>query len=46
MGKTLYQKLFDSHIVCEEPGELPILYVDRHLVHEVDRKSTRLNSSH
>ena len=35
MGKTLYQKLFDSHIVCEEPGELPILYVDRHLVHEV-----------
>ena len=35
MGKTLYQKLFDSHVVCEEPGELPILYVDRHLVHEV-----------
>ncbi len=35
MGKTLYQKLYDSHIVLEAPGELPILYIDRHLMHEV-----------
>ncbi|XBC40721.1 MAG: 3-isopropylmalate dehydratase large subunit [Buchnera aphidicola (Nurudea yanoniella)] len=35
MKKTLYQKLFDSHIVCEKEGQSPILYVDLHLVHEV-----------
>ena len=35
MGKTLYQKLYDSHLVLETPGELPILYIDRHLMHEV-----------
>ncbi|QQF77420.1 3-isopropylmalate dehydratase large subunit [Histophilus somni] len=35
MKKTLYQKLFDSHIVHEAPGEVPILYINRHLIHEV-----------
>lgn len=35
MGKTLYQKLYDSHIVLEADGELPIIYIDRHLMHEV-----------
>lgn len=35
MGKTLYQKVFDSHIVYQAEGELPTLYIDRHLVHEV-----------
>ncbi|MGN1356330.1 MAG: 3-isopropylmalate dehydratase large subunit [Succinivibrionaceae bacterium] len=35
MGKTLYQKLYDSHVVLEAPGELPIIYIDRHLMHEV-----------
>ena len=35
MGKTLYQKVYDSHIVFEQEGELPTLYIDRQLVHEV-----------
>lgn len=35
MGKTLYQKLYDAHIVHQTPGETPLLYIDRHLVHEV-----------
>lgn len=35
MGKTLYEKVYDAHVVFEKPGELPLLYVDRHLVHEV-----------
>lgn len=35
MGKTLYQKVYDSHIVYQAEGELPTLYIDRHLVHEV-----------
>jgi 3-isopropylmalate/(R)-2-methylmalate dehydratase large subunit len=34
MAKTLYQKLFDSHVVHEENGTA-LLYIDRHLVHEV-----------
>ena len=33
--KTLYQKLFDAHTVsCAENGER-LLYIDRHIVHEV-----------
>jgi 3-isopropylmalate/(R)-2-methylmalate dehydratase large subunit len=32
---TLYDKLFDSHIVREEADGTVLLYVDRHLVHEV-----------
>ncbi|NQU65877.1 MAG: 3-isopropylmalate dehydratase large subunit [SAR324 cluster bacterium] len=35
MGKTLYEKIWDSHLVVSKPGTVPILYVDRHLVHEV-----------
>jgi 3-isopropylmalate/(R)-2-methylmalate dehydratase large subunit len=35
MGKTLYQKVFESHVVHEAAGETPIIYIDRHLVHEV-----------
>lgn len=33
--KTLYEKLFDAHVVYEAPRETPLLYIDRHLVHEV-----------
>ncbi|MEB8433959.1 3-isopropylmalate dehydratase large subunit [Cocleimonas sp. KMM 6892] len=33
-GKTLYDKIFDSHVVREEDGT-SLLYIDRHLVHEV-----------
>jgi 3-isopropylmalate/(R)-2-methylmalate dehydratase large subunit len=33
--KTLYDKIWDSHLVHEAPGEASVLYVDRHLVHEV-----------
>src|SRR2546422_3808301 len=76
MSKTMFEKIWDAHVVHEAPGESTILYIDRHLVHEVtspqafagllstgrtvrrpdatiavldhniDRKSTRLNSSH
>ncbi len=35
MKKTLYEKLFDSHVVYEAQGETPILYINRHLIHEV-----------
>ena len=34
-GKTLYDKLFDAHTVAVEPDGTTVLYIDRHLVHEV-----------
>ncbi|KAN0063549.1 3-isopropylmalate dehydratase [Thecaphora frezii] len=33
--RTLYQKIFDSHLVHEEADGTCLLYIDRHLVHEV-----------
>ncbi len=35
MKKTLYQKIWDSHLVREKEGENSLLYIDLHLVHEV-----------
>ncbi|MFP7300478.1 3-isopropylmalate dehydratase large subunit [Neobacillus niacini] len=35
MGKTLYEKLWDCHVVHEEEGQPAILYIDLHLIHEV-----------
>ena len=35
MGKTLYEKVYDAHVVFQKEGELPTIYIDRHLVHEV-----------
>jgi 3-isopropylmalate/(R)-2-methylmalate dehydratase large subunit len=35
MFKTLYDKLWESHVVHEEDGGTAILYIDRHLLHEV-----------
>ncbi|MEO8486670.1 MAG: 3-isopropylmalate dehydratase large subunit [Betaproteobacteria bacterium] len=35
MRRTLYDKLFDSHVVRAEPDGTALLYIDRHLVHEV-----------
>lgn len=34
-SKTLYDKLFDSHIVSQEDDGTVLLYIDRHLTHEV-----------
>ncbi|MGC2322364.1 MAG: 3-isopropylmalate dehydratase large subunit [Terriglobales bacterium] len=33
--RTLFEKIWQEHIVCEPPGQPPLLYVDLHLVHEV-----------
>ena len=34
-AKTLYDKIWDAHLVHEAKGEASVLYIDRHLVHEV-----------
>ncbi|MGQ0578750.1 MAG: 3-isopropylmalate dehydratase large subunit [Betaproteobacteria bacterium] len=33
--QTLYDKLWASHLVRQEPGGTALIYIDRHLVHEV-----------
>ncbi|MBK8814349.1 MAG: 3-isopropylmalate dehydratase large subunit [Methylococcaceae bacterium] len=35
MKKTMYEKIWDSHLVVEVDGQAPLIYVDRHLMHEV-----------
>ena len=35
MAKTLYDKLWDAHVVQSEPDGTALIYIDRHLVHEV-----------
>ena len=35
MGRTLYDKIWDEHVVHTEPDGTAVLYIDRHLVHEV-----------
>jgi 3-isopropylmalate/(R)-2-methylmalate dehydratase large subunit len=34
-GRTLYDKLWDEHVIHQEEDGTAILYIDRHLVHEV-----------
>jgi 3-isopropylmalate/(R)-2-methylmalate dehydratase large subunit len=33
--KTLYDKIWDAHIVTDEPGKPSLIYIDLHLIHEV-----------
>ena len=35
MPKTLFDKIWDSHVVTEQPDSPAVLYIDLHLVHEV-----------
>jgi 3-isopropylmalate/(R)-2-methylmalate dehydratase large subunit len=35
MASTLFEKIWDVHVVEERPGEPALLYIDLHLVHEV-----------
>ena len=49
MAKTLFEKIWDSHVVRHEPGSPAIIYIDCHLVHEVTSpqafEGLRLNGS-
>ncbi len=35
MGRTLYDKIWDEHVIHSEEDGTSVLYIDRHLVHEV-----------
>ena len=34
-GKTLYDKLWEDHVVRQDEDGTALIYIDRHLVHEV-----------
>jgi 3-isopropylmalate/(R)-2-methylmalate dehydratase large subunit len=34
-SRTLFEKIWNEHVVCEPAGQSPLLYIDLHLVHEV-----------
>ncbi len=33
--KTLFEKVWDAHVVAQEPGAPAVLYINAHLIHEV-----------
>ena len=33
--KTMFEKIWDAHVVHDEPEQASIIYIDLHLVHEV-----------
>ncbi len=35
MPKNIYQQIWDAHVIETEAGQNPLLYIDRHFVHEV-----------
>jgi 3-isopropylmalate/(R)-2-methylmalate dehydratase large subunit len=35
MAKTLFEKVWENHVVVEEPERPSVLYIDLHLIHEV-----------
>ena len=35
MSKTLYDKIWQSHLINEQDDGTSLIYIDRHLVHEV-----------
>lgn len=35
MGKTLFEKVWDAHVVAQDEGAPAVLYIDAHLIHEV-----------
>jgi 3-isopropylmalate/(R)-2-methylmalate dehydratase large subunit len=35
MGKTLFEKIWDAHVVVEKENNPSLIYIDRHLIHEV-----------
>ncbi|WP_019533120.1 3-isopropylmalate dehydratase large subunit [Paenibacillus ginsengihumi] len=35
MAKTMFEKIWDNHVIHSEPGKPSIIYIDLHLVHEV-----------
>ena len=35
MGKTLFDKVWDAHVIVERDDGDTLLYIDRHLIHDL-----------
>ena len=35
MGKTIFDKIWDAHVVAPVEGGMDVIYIDRHFIHEV-----------
>jgi 3-isopropylmalate/(R)-2-methylmalate dehydratase large subunit len=35
VGKTLFEKVWERHVIAQDPGAPAVLYIDAHLIHEV-----------
>ena len=46
MAKTLYDKLWDAHVVNQEEDGTCLIYIDRQLLHEVTSPPDSLKYSH
>jgi len=33
-ARTMFEKIWEAHLIAEEPGQPALIYIDRHLVHE------------
>jgi 3-isopropylmalate/(R)-2-methylmalate dehydratase large subunit len=39
IARTLYDKMWEDHIVFEEPGRPALIYIDRHIVHDISSQA-------
>jgi 3-isopropylmalate/(R)-2-methylmalate dehydratase large subunit len=46
MGKTLYDKLWDAHLVEQREDGTALIYIDRQLLHEVTSPQAFEGASH
>ena len=37
-GKSIFDKLWDRHVITGEEGQPQLMYVDQHYIHEVSKK--------
>jgi len=44
--KTLFDKVWEKHVITGEPGEAQLLYIDLHLIHEVTSPQAVLGVRH
>ena len=45
-ARTMFEKIWDAHVVHEEPGQPSLIYIDLHLVHEVTFAASFRRSPH
>lgn len=44
--RTLYDKVWDDHVIANDEGGASLVFIDRHLVHEVPTKAREAHKKH